>query len=169
MPVLPNHIKNFIVSESETKHKSELIELLLKRVNKLCFDECQIDRISCTITPMCYRRFLLKLRIKNGLPIEDLPQFCYSVHKGVIEREYRNKTVVYRPFDSYLYLVDFLDIFFHGDYRRLNRYISKKTLRNFLGISFPVSISPSLISFSNLFFINISNSFCSIIHSTPCS
>jgi len=66
------------------------------------------------------------LRIKNNLKIEDLPQFCYSVHKGVVERYFRNKTVVYRPYDAYLYLIDFLDIFFHGDYRKLNKYISFK-------------------------------------------
>jgi hypothetical protein len=97
---------------------------LRKRIDKLCFEECQIDRISCTLTPLCTRRFLNKLRIKSGLTIEDLPKFCYSVHKGVIERFFRNKTVIYRPYDAYLYLIDFLDVFFHGDYRKLNKYLS---------------------------------------------
>ena len=124
MPLKPEDIIKFLDNESETKFKTELLNLLNKRINTLCFDECERDRIVCTLTPLCSRRFLLKMRIKNGLNIEDLPQFCYSVHKGVIEREFRNKTVIYRPFDTFLYLIDFLDVFFHGDYRKLNKFIS---------------------------------------------
>jgi hypothetical protein len=124
MPLKSDDLTKFLENESETKFKTELLNLLNIRVNNLCFDECERDRIVCTLTPMCSRRFLLKLRIKNGLKMEDLPQFCYSVHKGVIEREFRNKTVVYRPYDTYLYLIDFLDVFFHGDYRKLNKFFS---------------------------------------------
>ena len=113
-------------NESDAKYKSELLELLKSTIDKLCFEECQIDRIACTLQPKCLRRFLLKLRIKNELTIDDLPKFCYSVNKGVVERHFRNKTTVYTPFDSYLYLIDFLDVFFHGDYRRLSKFISLK-------------------------------------------
>lgn len=125
MPLEPADVINFL-SEADDKYNSELLDLLITRINKLCFEECQIDRIACTLTPKCSRRFLLKMRIKNGLSIEDLPKFCYSVHKNVVLRDFRNKTVVYRPFDAYLYLIDFLDIFFHGDYRKLNKFISFK-------------------------------------------
>jgi hypothetical protein len=124
MPLEPNHIIKFLGNTVNDKFNSELLDLVIKRINKLCFEECQIDRIQCTLTPLCTRRFLLKLRIKNGLPLEDLPKFCYSVQKNIVLRDFRGKTVVYRPFDAYLYLVDFLDIFFHGDYRKLNKFIS---------------------------------------------
>ncbi len=124
MPLEPNHIVKFLGNTVNDKFNSELLDLIIKRINILCFEECQIDRIQCTLTPLCIRRFLLKLRIKNGLPLEDLPQFCYSVQKNIVLRDFRGKTVVYRPFDAYLYLVDFLDIFFHGDYRKLNKFIS---------------------------------------------
>ncbi|MFX1455432.1 MAG: hypothetical protein ACFFDB_08680 [Promethearchaeota archaeon] len=126
MPLEPKHYLKFLESEAEAKDKSELLDLLNKRIKTLCFDECERDRIVCTLTPMCSRRFLLRFRIKNNLTIEDLPQFCYSVHKGVVERHFRNKTVVYRPYDAYLYIIDFLDIFFHGDYRKLNKFVSFK-------------------------------------------
>jgi len=126
MQIRPDDILNFLNNESDTKFKSELIDLLRNRIDKLCFEECQIDRIQCTLTPLCSRRFLLKLRIKNGLKLDDLPKFCYSVHKGVVERFFRNKTVVYRPYDAYLYLIDFVDVFFHGDYRKLNKFVSFK-------------------------------------------
>ncbi|MFW9882411.1 MAG: hypothetical protein ACFFG0_55825 [Candidatus Thorarchaeota archaeon] len=124
MPLHSRDILQFLAKESDTKIKSELIDLLRSRIDNLCFEQCQIDRIQCTLTPLCSRRFLNKLRIKSGLKTEDLPQFCYSVHKGVVERYFRNKTLIYRPFDAYLYLIDFLDVFFHGDYRKLNKFIS---------------------------------------------
>ena len=124
MPLQPDHILKYLNKESDTKNKSELIDLLRDTIEILCFDECERDRIACTLQPKCSRRHLLKLRIKSGLSIDDLPKFCYSVHKGVVERFFRNKTVIYRPYDSYLYLIDFLDVFFHGDYRKLNKFIS---------------------------------------------
>jgi len=124
MPLLPEHITKYLNDESDTKVKAELLDIFRKRIDKLCFEECQIDRIQCTLAGLCNKRHLLKLRIKSGLSIEDLPSFCYSVHKGVVERFFRNKTVIYRPFDAYLYLIDFLDVFFHGDYRKLNKFIS---------------------------------------------
>ena len=126
MPLEPKDYLKFLENEAEAKDKSELLDLLDKRITKLCFNECERDRIVCTLTPLCSRRFLLRFRIKNHLTIEDLPQFCYSVHKGVIERYFRNKTIIYRPYDAYLYLVDFLDVFFHGDYRKLNKFLSFK-------------------------------------------
>ncbi|MBD3256191.1 MAG: hypothetical protein GF383_13925 [Candidatus Lokiarchaeota archaeon] len=124
MPIEEEHVLSFLENASNEKYNSELIDLLIKRINKLCFEECQIDRIQCTLTPLCTRRFLLKLRIKNNLQLEDLPKFCYSVHKNVVLRDFRGKTVVYKPNDAYLYLIDFLDIFFHGDYRKLNKFIT---------------------------------------------
>ena len=124
MPLHPSDIVKHIGNPANEKDRQDLLSLLIKRINKLCFDECQIDRILCTLTPLCFHRFLLKMRIKNGLTLEDLPKFCYNVQKNIVFRDFRNKTVVYRPFDSYLYLIDFLDIFFHGDYRKLNKFIS---------------------------------------------
>lgn len=129
MPLTPEHIDKFITTESDSKTKAELLELLNERIRKLCFEECERDRILCTLSPMCSKRFLLKLRILNGLTIEDQPKFCYSVHKNIIQRDFRNKTVIYKPFDTYLYLIDFLDVFFHGDYRKLNKFLSKGDIK----------------------------------------
>ena len=81
MPIEPKHLTRFFKNNANDKFNSELYDLLIKRINKLCFEECQIDRIQCTLTPLCNRRFLLKLRIKNLLPLDDLPTFCYSVQK----------------------------------------------------------------------------------------
>ena len=100
MPLQPEHIVDFLEKELDSKFQSELLELLNKRIYKLCFEECQIDRIQCTLTPLCTRRFLLKLRLINGLNIDDQPKFCYSVHKGIVQRDFLNKTVVYKPNDA---------------------------------------------------------------------
>ncbi len=129
MPLEPEHINRFLENDSDMKSRSELIDLLNKRIYKLCFEECQVDRILCTLSPLCSRRFLLKLRILSELNIEDQPKFCYSVQKNIVLRDFRNKTVVYRPFDAYLYLIDFLDVFFHGDYRKLNKFLSKNEFK----------------------------------------
>ena len=134
MPLLPEHIEHFLDKELDSKFQLELLELLKTRIHKLCFEECQIDRIQCTLTPLCTRRFLLKVRLINGLTIDDQPKFCYSVHKGIVQRDFLNKTVVYKPNDAYLYLVDFLDVFFHGDYRKLNKFLSKKEFKEAIKI-----------------------------------
>ncbi|MBY9014334.1 MAG: hypothetical protein KGD68_01450 [Candidatus Lokiarchaeota archaeon] len=129
MPLQPEHIAKFFDEDTDTKFKTELLELLRKRIDKLCFKECEIDRIQCTLTPLCTRRMLLKIRLLNGLTIEDQPSFCYSVHKNIIFRDFRNKTVIYKPNDTYLYLIDFFDVFFHGDYRNLNKFFSKEDFK----------------------------------------
>ena len=134
MPLLPEHIVHFLDKELDSKFQLELLELLKTRIHKLCFEECQIDRIQCTLTPLCTRRFLLKLRLMNGLTIDDQPKFCYSVHKGIVQRDFLNKTVVYKPNDAYLYLIDFLDVFFHGDYRKLNKFLSKRDFKEAIKI-----------------------------------
>ena len=126
MPIEHDHIIKFLDNPLNVKFNSELIELLIKRINRLCFEECQIDRIQCTLTPLCTKRYLIKLRIKNGLKLDDLPKYCYSIQKNIVMRDFRNRTIVYKPYDAYLYMVDFLDIFFHGDYRKLNKFISFK-------------------------------------------
>jgi hypothetical protein len=125
MPLNANQIERYLSEDIDVKENQELFDLIVARVNQLCFDECQIDRIACTLQPKCYRRWLLKLRLLNGLSIEDQPKFCYSVHKNIVLRDFLNKTVVYKPNDAYLYLIDFFDVFFHGDYRKLNKFISK--------------------------------------------
>ena len=133
MPLDPKHIIKFLENISYDRDSTEMLYLLIKRIDQLCSD-CEIDRIQCTLTPLCTRRFLLRLRIKNNLTLEDLPKFCYSVLKNVLHRDFYSKTVVYKPFDAYLYLLDFLDVFFHGDYRKLNKFISFKNWEDALKI-----------------------------------
>ena len=128
-PLQPEHIANFFDDDVDAKFKTELLELLRERIDRLCFKECEIDRIQCTLTPLCTRRTLLKIRLLNGLTLEDQPNFCYSVHKNIIFRDFRGKTVIYKPNDAYLYLIDFFDVFFHGDYRNLNKFFSKEDFK----------------------------------------
>ena len=129
MPLQPEHIAKFLDEDVDAKFKTELLKLLRERIDRLCFKECEIDRIQCTLTPLCTRRTLLKIRLLSGLTLEDQPNFCYSVHKNIIFRDFRNKTVIYKPNDAYLYLIDFFDVFFHGDYRKLNKFFSKEDFK----------------------------------------
>jgi len=134
MPLTSHHLRNLLKDSQLDKEIDELTELMVKRINQLCFEDCQIDRIACTLQPKCRQRWLLKLRMLNKLTLEDMPKFCYSVHKNIIFRDYHNKTVVYKPTDAYLYTIDFLDVMFHGDYRKLNQYYSKKQFRDCIKI-----------------------------------
>ncbi len=124
MPLKPDHIINYLDNVSIEKNKSEMLNLLIKRIDQLCFESCQIDRVACTLTPSCSRRFLLNMRIVSH--VEEIPEFCYGLQKNIIMRDFRNKTVVYRPHDAYLYIEDFFDVFFHGDYRKLTRFIERE-------------------------------------------
>jgi len=130
MPLEQNHIANFLKDKnnSNPRHKSELFNLLRDRIEELC-EICSKDRIRNVLNPMCYHRFLIGLRLLNGLGIEDQPKFCYNVHKDIVFRDFRNKTVIYKPNDAYLYLIDFFDNFFHGGYRRLNLMFAKKDFK----------------------------------------
>lgn len=134
MPLTAHHLRNLLKETQLDKEIDELTELMVKRINQLCFEDCQIDRIACTLQPKCRQRWLLKLRLLNKLSLDDQPKFCYSVHKNIIFRDKNNKTVVYKPTDAYLYTIDFLDVFFHGDYRKLNLYFSKKQYPNCIKI-----------------------------------
>ena len=123
MSLEPKHIIKYLEKSTVEKNRSELVSLAIKRIDQLCFETCQIDRVVCTLTPMCNRRYLLNLRLMNG--VETIPEFCYGIQKNTVLRDFRNKTVIYRPNDVYLYMEDFFDIYFHGDYRKLSRFIAK--------------------------------------------
>ncbi|MFX1398905.1 MAG: hypothetical protein ACFFAS_17885 [Promethearchaeota archaeon] len=124
MPLNPDHIIKYLENISIETNKAELLNLLIKRIDQLCFENCQIDRVACTLTPSCSRRFLLNLRLVSH--IKEIPEFCYGIQKNIVMRDFRNKTVVYTPNDAYLYTSDFFDVFFHGDYRKLTRYVQRE-------------------------------------------
>ena len=124
MSLEPDHISKYLDNLTIEKNKSELLNLLITRIDQLCFETCQVDRVACTLTPRCNRRQFLNLRLVNG--VEKIPEFCYNIQKNIILRDFRNKTVIYRPNDTYLYLKDFFDIFYHGDYRKLTRFLEKE-------------------------------------------
>ena len=44
MPLEPDHITSFLDDPTNDKFNYELLDLLIKRIDKLCFEECQIDR-----------------------------------------------------------------------------------------------------------------------------
>ncbi|MFX1277273.1 MAG: hypothetical protein ACFFBP_08610 [Promethearchaeota archaeon] len=123
MSLEPKHIIKYLDKSTIEKNRSEILNLVIERIDQLCFGTCQLDRVVCTLTPMCNRRYLLNLRLMNG--VDKIPEFCYGIQKNTVLRDFRNKTVIYKPNDAYLFMDDFFDIFFHGDYRKLSRFIAK--------------------------------------------
>ncbi len=119
----PYSIIEFLLKYGTKKQNSDLLKKFANDINTLC-TKCQQDRIQCTLAPLCSRRYLLKLRIKSGMKLEDLPKFCYRQLVSLIARDKEKKRTLYRPFDSYIFLLDFLAIFFPKHYRSLFKNLS---------------------------------------------
>ncbi len=124
----PRAIIDFLLKYGSKKQNSELLKKFSGEIDSLC-KQCQQDRIQCSITPLCSRRYLLKLRIKSGAKLEDLPKFCYRQLVNMIARDKEKKRTLYKPRDSYIYLLDFLAIFFPKHYRALFKSLS---FRNYI-------------------------------------
>jgi len=119
----PRSIVDFLLKHGFRKQNLELLKKVAEDIDALC-TKCQQDRIQCTLSPLCSRRFLLKLRIKSGAKLDDVPTFCYRQLVSLIARDKEKKRTIYKPVDSYIYLLDFLAIFFPKDYRSLFKNLS---------------------------------------------
>jgi len=119
----PHSIIDFLLRNGFKKQNTELLKKIAKDIDALCI-RCQRDRIQCTLSPLCSRRFLLKLRIKSGAKLDDVPKFCYRQLVNLIARDKEKKRTLYRPVDSYIYLLDFFAIFFPKNYRSLFKNLS---------------------------------------------
>jgi len=119
----PRAIIDFLLKYGSKKQNSELLKKFAGDIDSLC-NRCQQDRIQCSITPLCSRRYLLKLRIKSGAKLEDLPKFCYRQLVNMIARFKEKKRTLYKPRDAYIFLLDFLAIFFPKHYRALFKSLS---------------------------------------------
>jgi hypothetical protein len=52
---------------------------VLSKMETTC-EECQRDRMRCTLRPMCPDRVFLNILIALQAAVDDLPSFCYQVH-----------------------------------------------------------------------------------------
>ncbi len=57
---------------------------VFKKMDKTCQD-CQRDRMRCTLRPLCPDRVFLNILIALGTRTSDLPTFCYQVHIRALE------------------------------------------------------------------------------------
>lgn len=73
-------------------------------------DECQSDRMTCTVRPMCKKRRWLSLLIKAGVSKEEIPQFCYERQIQAVQSFLSKERYFYEPEDCTVYLKDFLDL-----------------------------------------------------------
>ncbi|MFX0101901.1 MAG: hypothetical protein ACFFCS_20215 [Candidatus Hodarchaeota archaeon] len=72
-------------------------------------DECQSDRMTCTVRPMCKKRRWLSLLIKAGVPRDLIPQFCYERQIQAVQSFLSKERYFYEPEDCTIYLKDFLE------------------------------------------------------------
>lgn len=91
-------------SKSDFKFLMEKTAEYMKDLDKTCQD----DRMTCTVRPLCEKRKWLSFIIKSGVPIQQLPRFCYELQQKIVERTLNKEKYFYEPEDCALYLDDFL-------------------------------------------------------------
>ncbi|MGQ4891625.1 MAG: hypothetical protein ACP6IP_03950 [Candidatus Njordarchaeia archaeon] len=84
-------VEYFSNADSETLDFT--VKILVDAMEKIC-EECQKDRIRCSLDPMCQERKYLMLLIEAGVPEEEYPQFCYSKKGEEIYRYFYKKTLI---------------------------------------------------------------------------
>jgi hypothetical protein len=63
---------------------------VLRQMETTC-EECQRDRMRCTLRPLCPERVFLNILVALGAALDDFPQFCYQVHLRNLEAYLKSK------------------------------------------------------------------------------
>nr|MDO8084439.1 hypothetical protein [Candidatus Sigynarchaeum springense]MDO8119169.1 hypothetical protein [Candidatus Sigynarchaeota archaeon] len=69
--------------------------------------ECQDDRMTCTVRPLCEKRRWLSILIKSGAPLSMIPKFCYELQQKIVDRALKKEKYFYEPEDCAIYLDEF--------------------------------------------------------------
>ncbi len=69
--------------------------------------ECQDDRMTCTVRPLCEKRRWLSILIKAGAPMSMIPKFCYELQQKIVDRALKKEKYFYDPEDCAVYLDEF--------------------------------------------------------------
>jgi hypothetical protein len=88
-------------------------ELLVEKINEYCRN-CENERMTCVLSPACFQRFLLDLRIGGYVEKGYIPSFCYQQSLLNFKKYLEKKTNLYKPRDSYFYLSDVIPLIFPG-------------------------------------------------------
>lgn len=67
-----------------------LLSDLLSKMETTC-EECQRDRMRCTLRPLCPDRVFLNILVALGAAIDDFPSFCYQVHLRNLDAYLKSK------------------------------------------------------------------------------
>jgi hypothetical protein len=67
-----------------------LLSDVLGKMESTC-EECQRDRMRCTLRPLCPERVFLNILISAGAAFDDLPPFCYEVHLRNLDAYLKSK------------------------------------------------------------------------------
>lgn len=90
-----------------------IIEKAWKYMEKLD-EECQDDRMTCTVRPLCEKRRWLSILIKSGVNEANIPRFCYELQVKIVNRMLEQEKYFYEPEDCAIYLDDFFLLIFQG-------------------------------------------------------
>ncbi|MHA1683224.1 MAG: hypothetical protein ACTSUE_19960 [Promethearchaeota archaeon] len=113
-------------------------EFIIEKASKYMFaldEECQEDRMNCTVRPMCDKRRWLSLLIKSGMPEKYIPRFCYELQVKIVHRSLLKEKYFYEPEDCAIYLDDFLPFISQGRHFALVKMLENE---EFDGISWKI-------------------------------
>ena len=89
-------------------------------------EECQEDRMACTVKPMCDKRRWLSILIKAGVPKNQVPPFCYELQQKIMTRSLNKEKYFYEPEDCAIYLDDFFLLMPHESPSKLIRMLENE-------------------------------------------
>ncbi|MEX2754747.1 MAG: hypothetical protein Q6365_005095 [Candidatus Sigynarchaeota archaeon] len=89
--------------------KSDFTFLVQKAIEQMAEldKECQDDRMTCTVRPLCEKRRWLSILIKSGAPMSMIPKFCYELQQKIVDRALKKEKYFYEPEDCAIYLDEF--------------------------------------------------------------
>ncbi len=104
-------------------------ELLVEKINEYCRN-CENERMTCVLSPACFQRFLLDLRIGGYVEKAHIPSFCYQQSLLNFRKYLEKKTNLYKPRDTYFYLSDFIPLMFPGIEKQVYENLKERNYKH---------------------------------------
>ena len=105
-------LKQYVRTTRNENRLDFIVEKLKDHMDVLCA-ECERDRITCALRPLCPQREYLNILISAGVDEKSLPQqFCFKLQKQEVSKFLRGKSVLRKMRDVMLPLSSFIEICF---------------------------------------------------------
>ena len=109
---IKDKLKQYVRTTKNETRLDFIVEKLKDHMDVLCA-ECERDRITCALRPLCPEREYLNILISAGVDEKSLPQqFCFKLQKQEVSKFLKGKSVLRKMRDVMLPLSSFIEICF---------------------------------------------------------